>query len=261
MGHLLCLGRPVFDVLRSNVRVAVLDQVPSTHADHEQAADRAERTTGISCEPRRYRQHTEHDPQRAGRSRSSRITQHGCRQKRKPKQSCPHGANYMLGNMTRPSYVGGFSGGIPLGSNNASWRSKSRAARFVSSRPPFVCSGILGALLMVSKGRGTLSNGGRMLKQGVVVVFALAMGPDLAAQSDPPAQPPVALQQPSPQARVLCGTTVLPANPRVDPQIVKPKPLGNFTLQTVSPAMCRDTFATRTGELRQRLPYFFGPKR
>ena len=54
MGHLLCLGRPVFDVLRSNVRVAVLDQVPSTHADHEQAADRAEPTTGISCEPRRY---------------------------------------------------------------------------------------------------------------------------------------------------------------------------------------------------------------
>jgi hypothetical protein len=102
-----------------------------------------------------------------------------------------------------------------------------------------------------------------MLKLGAVAAVALTMGPGLAAQSEPPARPPAALRQPSPspQARELCGTTIFPANPRIDPGIVKPTPPGTFTLRTVRPAMCRDTSATRTGDLRQRLPYFFGPKR
>jgi len=76
---MLRLGRPVFDVLRSNVGVAVLDQVPGAHADHEEAWGWGKPTVSVSLEVHRQRQHTEHDPQRAGSSRSSWITQPSCR--------------------------------------------------------------------------------------------------------------------------------------------------------------------------------------
>jgi len=99
-----------------------------------------------------------------------------------------------------------------------------------------------------------------MVRWGFVVVCTIAIGAGLAAQSARPAHPQVTVTR-SPQMRVLCGTTILFADPRIDRQMVTPTPPGNFTLRTMRPTMCRETLAPRIDELKQRLPYFFGPKR
>ena len=99
-----------------------------------------------------------------------------------------------------------------------------------------------------------------MLKVSFVVAFAIALGADLGAQSNRPARPQITVE-PSPQTHVHCGITILPADPRIDQQLVKPTPPGHFALRTVRPAVCLDTFAIRTDELKQRLRYFFEPKR
>ena len=109
--------------------------------------------------------------------------------------------------------------------------------------------------------RARAENEGHMVKGIVAGVLALTIGPDLAAQSNTGVLPRIELQQPSPRARVLCGTTIFPADPRVDQRMVKPTPPGTFTLRTVPPPMCRDSFARGTGAVKERLPYFFGPKR
>jgi hypothetical protein len=92
------------------------------------------------------------------------------------------------------------------------------------------------------------------------LVFVVATAANLAAQSERPAQPRTNVR-PSPQPRVVCGMTIVPADPRIDPAIVKPTPPGHFTLRTLRPAMCGEGVVAGVHELKQRLPYFLGPKR
>ena len=100
-----------------------------------------------------------------------------------------------------------------------------------------------------------------MLTRGLIVLFALTIPANTAAQSNRAPQPHLGEQGPSPRARVVCGTTIFSADPRVDQGILKPTPPGNFTLRTMRPPVCRETFAVRTNDLILRLPYFLGPKR
>ena len=100
-----------------------------------------------------------------------------------------------------------------------------------------------------------------MLTRGLIILFALTIASDTAAQADRATQPRGADQGPSPRARVVCGTTIFSADPRMDQGILKPTPSGNFTLRTLRPPVCRNTFAVRTDDVKLRLPYFLGPKR
>ena len=49
--------------------------------------------------------------------------------------------------------------------------------------------------------------------------------------------------QPKPRSRVLCGTTLLPADPKVDPKIrtSAPKGHGRSTMRIVQPKACQGT--------------------
>jgi hypothetical protein len=104
-----------------------------------------------------------------------------------------------------------------------------------------------------------------MLTRGFAFLFALTLASDAAAQiATSPDTPPRRLiggRQSSPPPRVVCGTTIIAADPRIDEGFVKPAPSGNFTLRAVRPPVCRDSFASRTDDVKLRLPYFLGPKR
>jgi hypothetical protein len=100
-----------------------------------------------------------------------------------------------------------------------------------------------------------------VLTRGLIVLFALSLASDAVAQVNREPQPPVGNRQSSLAPRVVCGTTIFPADPRIDQGFVKPAPPGTFTLRAVRPPVCRDTFASRTDDVSKRLPYFFGPKR
>ena len=99
-----------------------------------------------------------------------------------------------------------------------------------------------------------------MIKRTLVACFVIASGNVGSAQVSflPSRQPSVA---PQPGASILCGTRVFLADPRVDPKIAKPVPGGTFTLKTIAPRICRDTFPSAAAELKQRLPQFLAPKR
>lgn len=97
-----------------------------------------------------------------------------------------------------------------------------------------------------------------------VLVFALAVTPDLMAQAD--SQPPASatVNQSDRQPHILCGMRVFPADPTIDTRMAKPTPPGAFTLGIAQPSTCRDSFARLapgTSELKRRLPPILGPKR
>jgi hypothetical protein len=59
---------------------------------------------------------------------------------------------------------------------------------------------------------------------------------------------------------VLCGTTIMSADPKIDSKAVKPAPRGQFTLRVVQPRVCAPrAVAQRT--IGDRLPQIFGPRR
>ena len=96
-----------------------------------------------------------------------------------------------------------------------------------------------------------------MTLRGLTVSFVLVVGSPLAAQAPtPPSRPPAQAARPEPT--IICGTTVIPANPAVDPLFVKPARAGIFTMRTIQPSAC---ISPGIVGLRPSLPYFFGPKR
>jgi hypothetical protein len=96
-----------------------------------------------------------------------------------------------------------------------------------------------------------------MLTRTLAIGFALAIAPDVAAQTDRPAQMPTV----RPQPQVICGTRIVPADPRIDRQFVKPSPPGVFTLRTWKPPICSEAVLKDASELKNRLPQIAGPKR
>jgi hypothetical protein len=101
-----------------------------------------------------------------------------------------------------------------------------------------------------------------MVMRALVASLVLASGTVGSAQ--------VAFLEPAPRssaghprADIVCGTRIFRADPAIDPKIAKatPQDQGTFTLRTVQPPVCRDSFPARVSELRQRLPQFLGPKR
>ena len=99
-----------------------------------------------------------------------------------------------------------------------------------------------------------------MVKVALLAGVVLAAGTVVNAQGVP-SQPPARAESAQPRSHLLCGTRVFRADPAIDPKIAKPAPEGTFTLRAVQPPVCRDTFASSTSELKQRLPQIFGPKR
>ena len=66
-----------------------------------------------------------------------------------------------------------------------------------------------------------------------------------------------------PQPSISCGLTIFPGR-AVDPKMAKTLPLGNLTLQTQRPPLCRDMSRLPAlkdlKDLPNRLPMFLGPK-
>ena len=89
-----------------------------------------------------------------------------------------------------------------------------------------------------------------MLIRACVACFVVCSGAVAVAQAPSPRTP-----------SIICGTPVFRVDPRVDAKAVRPVPQGTFTLRTHTPRMCRDTFPSRSSDLKLRLPYFLGPKR
>lgn len=88
--------------------------------------------------------------------------------------------------------------------------------------------------------------------------FAIALGAPVAAQAPTPwSQPPTQSAPGGPT--VICGTTVIPANPAVDPLFIQPAPRGTFTMRTMQSGACHGS--RDAVRLQQRLPQFLGPKR
>ena len=100
-----------------------------------------------------------------------------------------------------------------------------------------------------------------MSNRAFVAYFVLAAGATAVAQGKPAQPSPRAWQPETRMSSIICGTRVFRADPRMDSKAVKPVPNGTFTLRTQTPSVCRDTFPAASAELRNRLPYFFGPRR
>lgn len=97
--------------------------------------------------------------------------------------------------------------------------------------------------------------------RSLVACFVVASGTEAFAQVTR-SQPSASLFNAQPRtSNLICGTRVFRADPNVDPKFAKPAPPGTFTLRTLQPPACRDTFPTPAAELKQRLPQFLGPKR
>jgi hypothetical protein len=99
--------------------------------------------------------------------------------------------------------------------------------------------------------------------RGFVMAVAVACGSAAvpAAAQVPPAQvqPPSA---PEPRVpRVVCGTTILPADDSKDPLFAKQPPRGLFTMRTHRSAACQEQPRNASRSTSQNLPQFFGPKR
>jgi hypothetical protein len=60
---------------------------------------------------------------------------------------------------------------------------------------------------------------------------------------------------------VLCGTTIIPANPKVDPKAIRPAPRGNFTLRLAQPTACAPRSSALRDNIGNRLPQISGPRR
>ena len=99
-----------------------------------------------------------------------------------------------------------------------------------------------------------------MFRRALVAGLVLASGTVGSAQVAP-REPPA--RSASPRVDIICGTRIFRADPAIDPNMAKapPQARGTFTLRTLQPPVCRDTFAASSGELKLRLPQFLGPKR
>lgn len=94
-----------------------------------------------------------------------------------------------------------------------------------------------------------------------LLAFAtMALGTPAAAQDRPSLFATPGDPVPS-QRTVICGTTIVPANPKVDPKAVKPAPRGGFTLRLVEPSICAPRSSALRNDIGVRLPQIFGPKR
>ena len=97
-----------------------------------------------------------------------------------------------------------------------------------------------------------------MVRRALMACFVVASGTVGIAQVTlwkPPARS-IAVQ---PHANIVCGMRIFRADPTIDPKIARTAPEGVFTLRTLQPPVCRDTFPIT--QLKQRLPQFLGPKR
>jgi hypothetical protein len=99
-----------------------------------------------------------------------------------------------------------------------------------------------------------------MFRRVLMAGFVLASGTVGSAQVTPREEP---ARLASPRADIICGTRIFRADPAIDPKMAKaaPQARGTFTLRTLQPPVCRDTFAASSSELKLRLPQFLGPKR
>ena len=104
----------------------------------------------------------------------------------------------------------------------------------------------------------------------LTVRVGLTLGLIVCAMSPAAAQSPVEpnrplLAAPTAEPAFLCGMTIVPAPPAVDQKMSKTSPAGNFTLQVREPRLCRDMSRgparSSSSNLRNRLPWFLGPKR
>jgi hypothetical protein len=101
-----------------------------------------------------------------------------------------------------------------------------------------------------------------MAIRALVACFVVASGTVATAQLTPSQSPAARLFEAQPRTPdVICGTRVIRADPNIDPKFVRAAPRGIFTLRTLQPPVCRDTFPTPSADLKQRLPQFLGPKR
>lgn len=100
-----------------------------------------------------------------------------------------------------------------------------------------------------------------MVIRALVACFVVASGTVAIAQVIPSQPPSAPLFESQRAPDVICGTRVFRADPNIDPKFLKAAPRGMFTLRTVQPPVCRDTFPTSWADLKQRLPQFLGPKR
>jgi hypothetical protein len=99
-----------------------------------------------------------------------------------------------------------------------------------------------------------------MATRALVACFVLATGTVGFAQVTRSA-PSSRSADTQPRTSILCGTRVFDPDSSIDPKIAKTPPSGAFTLRTLRPPVCRDTFSSPLTELKQRLPTFLGPKR
>lgn len=55
-----------------------------------------------------------------------------------------------------------------------------------------------------------------------------------------PKAPPKALRQGGPPARIVCGLLLVPGDPSIDPEIIRPVPSDGtrFTLKAIKPPLC-----------------------
>lgn len=99
-----------------------------------------------------------------------------------------------------------------------------------------------------------------MAKRALVASFVLAAGTVGFAQVAP-SVPSSRSADTQPRTSILCGTRIFHPDASIDPKIARTPPSGAFTLRTLRPPVCRDTFSSPLAELKQRLPTFLGPKR
>ena len=59
----------------------------------------------------------------------------------------------------------------------------------------------------------------------------------------PNLNPPVSWNDRAParpaKPSVVCGMTLIPADPAIDPAMKHPKPAGTFTMRTIEPQICK----------------------
>ena len=97
-----------------------------------------------------------------------------------------------------------------------------------------------------------------MTNPAVVACLVVASAGAAAAQGRSPQPPARSAQQAS---TIICGTRVFRGDIATDPKMAKAVPEGTFTLRSIPPPLCRDTFAGSAATVKQRLPFVLGPKR
>ena len=101
------------------------------------------------------------------------------------------------------------------------------------------------------------SGKGFVMKSTLAASVMLVVAAEAAGQVNPPTAPGARNAAPN----ILCGMTIVPADPKVDRAMVKPAPNGTFTLRTITPPVCRESFPSANAQLKRVLPTFLGPMR